>query len=74
MPTRAHAESQMMLRASLRVLAWMALTASDGWRQFVSHGWRPPPSSSTPGNSPACSRKCAVVPGQRRDALALVRR
>src|SRR5712664_2221521 len=37
-PTRAQALSTMMLRASLRELAWIALTASEGCRQFISHG------------------------------------
>ena len=62
-PIRAHAESQMMFRASLRLLAWNAFTAIDGCRQFISQGWVPCPSISTPGNIPACFRKCASSPG-----------
>ena len=38
MPTRAQATSLMMLRASLRLEAWIAFTASEGCHQFVSHG------------------------------------
>ena len=63
MPTRAQALSQMMLRASLRFEAWKALTASDGCRQFVSHGGRPP-SSVTPSSMPACLRKSASFVGR----------
>ena len=55
MPTRAHADSQMMLRASLRVLAWMALTAIDGWRQFISHGC---------GRRRAAARRAAAPPAR----------
>ena len=56
MPSRAQALSQMMLRASLRELAWTALIAIDGCRQFISHGGRPP-RSFVPGSIPACLRK-----------------
>ena len=61
-PTRAQALSQMMLRASLRELAWMALTASEGCRQFISHGGMPP-RSFVPGSMPACLRKRSSLVG-----------
>ena len=69
MPIRAQALSTMMLRASLRELAWMALTAIDGCRQFISHGCRPP-RRSTPSSIPACLRKSFSSEGS---ALMLLR-
>ena len=65
MPTRAHADSQMMLRASFRLLAWMAFTAIDGCRQFISHGCAPPPSSSTPGQHARLLAEVRLVARQR---------
>ncbi len=61
-PSRAHADSTRMLRASARVLAWIALMASEGMRQLVSYGWRPP-SSCVPSSIPACLRKVASSMG-----------
>ena len=70
MPTRAHADSQMMLRASLRVLR---LDGVDRERRLapvrLPRVWSPA-EKLHPGNSPACSRNCASSRGERVDALS----
>ncbi len=63
-PTRAQAASTTMLRASLRLEAWMAFTESAGRHQFSSQGWRLP-SSFTPLASPACRANSFRVTGRR---------
>src|SRR5262249_39704877 len=74
MPTRAQALSQMMLRASLRELAWMALMAIDGWRQFISQAGRPPAHKASALKTAGLAAEEIVVGGQGSDALLFVRR